>query len=282
MSLPTIGFLGAGHMASALIAGLLQADSGFTPAHIIASTHSAQSAARIKAQFGIDCRADNRWLCENADYLILAVKPAHMRTVLEEMREYACNASLVISVAAGISSADYRKFLGDDVLFVRAMPNIAAKAQASLTGLYSDEALEEEDEILIEQIFAAVGATIWLEDETQMDGFIALCGSGIAYFFRFMQAMQQAGERYGFEKEELYDIIGLTALGAATLAVDGSSEQISDFAGFVNSIASPKGTTEQALNVFERDGLDALVERAMSAVAARSRAISEEISGEWS
>lgn len=282
MSLPTIGFLGAGHLASALIAGMVQADSGFSRTQIIATTLDAAAAAHIKETYGIDCRTDNRWLCENADILILAVKPAQMRAVLEEIREYPGNASMIISVAAGINSADYRKLLGDDVLLVRAMPNIAARAQAALTGLYSDETLDEEDEILIEQIFSAVGATIWLEDETQMDGFIALCGSGIAYFFRLMHAMQLAGERYGFEKEELYDIIGLTALGAATLAVDGSSEQISDFSGFLTSIASPKGTTEQALKHFDNNGLDALVEQAMSAVVARSRSINEELTGDWS
>lgn len=282
VAVPVIGFLGAGRMAGAVIAGLLQEGSGFAAQNIIAATQNAQSAAAIAKRFGIDCRADNRWLCEHADYLILAVKPAQMRAVLEEIREYPFNARVVISLAAGIGCADLRKLLGDDAALVRAMPNVAAKAQASLTGLFCDDDLDEEDEAFIEALFSAVGSVVWLEDEAQMDGFIALCGSGIAYFFRLMQAMQLAGERYGFEKEELYDIIGLTALGAATLAVDGSSEQISDFSGFLQSIASPKGTTEQALYVFEKEGLDALLEKAMDAVVQRSRAINEELTGDWS
>lgn len=279
MTTPTIGFLGAGHMACAVIAGLLQPESGFSPANIIASTQGAQSAAAVKKRFGIDCRADNRWLCENADCLVLAAKPQQMRAVLEEIREYPFNAHMVVSVAAGISSSAYRKLLGDEVLLVRAMPNVAAGVQASLTGLFSDDELDEEDEALIEQIFSATGSTVWLDDETQMDGFVALCGSGIACLFRFMQAMLAAGERYGFEKDELYDIVSLTALGAATLALD--NENGTDFNAFIKSIASPKGTTEQALNVFAQDGLDALVEKAMDAVVARSRSLNDELTGDW-
>ena len=230
-------------------------------------------------RFAIDCRADNRWLCENADYLILAVKPQQMREVLEEIREYPFNAQVIISVAAGIRLADYRKLLGDDITLVRAMPNVAASVQASLTGLYTEDELDEADEAIIEQIFSAVGSTAWLDDETQMDGFIALSGSGIAYFFRFMQAMMAAGESYGFEKDELYDIISLTALGAATLAME--EEKNTDFSAFVKSIASPKGTTEQALAIFDRDNLDALVARAMDAVVSRSRTINDELTGDW-
>lgn len=279
MTTPTIGFLGAGSMAAAIISGLLQPESGFSPQNIIASTQSADSAKTIAKRFGIECRTDNRWLCENADCLILAVKPANMRAVLEEIREYPFNAHMVVSVAAGIASGAYRKLLGDDVLFVRAMPNVAAKAQASLTGLYSDDELDEEDEALVEHIFSAAGSTVWLDDETQMDGFIALSGSGIAYFYRFMQAMLQAGEAYGFEKDELYDIISLTALGAASLALE--EEEQTDFTAFLKRIASPKGTTEQALNVFAQDGLDALVGKAMDAVVTRSRAINDELTGDW-
>lgn len=279
MSSPTIGFLGAGHLAGALIAGLLQPEAGFSPENLIASTHDAPSAAAVKKRFAIDCRADNRWLCENADYLILAVKPQQMREVLEEIREYPFNAQIVISVAAGIQLADYRKLLGDDITLVRAMPNVAASVQASLTGLYTEDELDEADEAVIEEIFSAVGSTAWLDDETQMDGFIALSGSGIAYFFRFMQAMMAAGESYGFEKDELYDIISLTALGAATLAME--EEKNTDFSAFVKSIASPKGTTEQALAIFDRDNLDALVARAMDAVVNRSRAINDELTGDW-
>ena len=159
------------------------------------------------------------------------------------------------------------------------MPNVAASVQASLTGLYTEDELDEADEAIIEQIFSAVGSTAWLDDETQMDGFIALSGSGIAYFFRFMQAMMAAGESYGFEKDELYDIISLTALGAATLAME--EEKNTDFSAFVKSIASPKGTTEQALAIFDRDNLDALVARAMDAVVSRSRTINDELTGDW-
>ncbi|MDO5090623.1 MAG: pyrroline-5-carboxylate reductase [Cardiobacteriaceae bacterium] len=279
MSTPTIGFLGAGHMASAIISGLLQPESGFAAKDILASTHNAESAAAVKKRFAIDCRADNRWLCENADYLILAVKPQQMRAVLEEIREYPFNAQTVISVAAGIQLADYRKLLGDDVSLVRAMPNVAASVQAALTALYSEDDIDEADETMIETIFSAVGSTVWLDDETQMDGFIALSGSGIAYFFRFMQAMMAAGESYGFEKEELYDIISLTALGAATLAVEHENETA--FTPFVQSIAVPQGTTEQAIKTFNEQSLDALVARAMDAVVKRSRAINDELTGDW-
>ena len=160
------------------------------------------------------------------------------------------------------------------------MPNIAASHQASLTGIYSDNELAPEEEEIIETIFSAIGETAWLDDETQIDGITALSGSGIAYFFRLMQAMLDAGERYGFERDELYDIITWTAVGAGTLALDNNATP-PEFADYCKQIAVPGGTTEAALNTFNNANIDRIVDDAMSAVVARSRAIADELTRDW-
>lgn len=210
---------------------------------------------------------------------MIGVKPQQIHNLLKELADYDLSATTLITVAAGIRIADYRKLLGDEVTIVRAMPNMAAAYQCSLTGIYCDSELDEEAESMVEEIFSAIGSTAWLDDETQIDGITALSGSGIAYFFRLMQAMMTAGEQYGFEKDELYDIISLTALGAATLTLE--TEKANDFADFVRKIAVEGGTTVEAIKVFEQENLDKTVSAAMQAVVTRSNQLADKLTEGW-
>ncbi|WP_225756462.1 pyrroline-5-carboxylate reductase [Cardiobacterium sp. Marseille-Q4385] len=277
----TIGFLGAGHLGSAIISGMLaDGANGFSAKHIHATCKSAASAAYLKQAHGINAHTDNRKLVADSDYIILGVKPVQMKAVLDELADCNLDDKIIITLAAGIRIEHYRRILGDDAIIIRAMPNVAASRQASLTGIYSDDDLDPSEEDLINAVFTAIGETAWLDDETQIDGITALSGSGIAYFFRLMQAMLDAGERYGFERDELYDIITWTAVGAGTLALDNDHTP-PEFDDYCQKIAVPGGTTEAALAVFDRAKLDTIVDDAMTAVAARSRAIADELTKDW-
>ena len=277
----TIGFLGAGHLGSAIISGMLaDGANGFSAKHIHATCKSAASAAYLKQAHGINAHTDNHKLVADSDYIILGVKPVQMKAVLDELADCNLDDKIIITLAAGIRIEHYRRILGDDAIIIRAMPNVAASRQASLTGIYSDDDLDPSEEDLINAVFTAIGETAWLDDETQIDGITALSGSGIAYFFRLMQAMLDAGERYGFERDELYDIITWTAVGAGTLALDNDHTP-PEFADYCQKIAVPGGTTEAALAVFDRAKLDTIVDDAMTAVAARSRAIADELTKDW-
>ena len=277
----TIGFLGAGHLGSAIISGMLaDGANGFSAKHIHATCKSAASAAYLKQAHGINAHTDNRKLVADSDYIILGVKPVQMKAVLDELADCNLDDKIIITLAAGIRIEHYRRILGDDAIIIRAMPNVAASRQASLTGIYSDDDLDPSEADLINAIFTAIGETAWLDDETQIDGITALSGSGIAYFFRLMQAMLDAGERYGFERDELYDIITWTAVGAGTLALDNNATP-PEFADYCKQIAVPGGTTEAALDIFNHANLDRIVDDAMAAVAARSRAIADELTRDW-
>lgn len=281
MNSPTIGFIGCGHMAQAIISGLLTDERAtFDASNIIATCRQQSSAVDASERCGITCRTDNRWLVTNADVIVLAVKPQHLKALLTEISAYDLNEKLIITLAAGINSAAYRKFIGDALPLVRAMPNVGAEVNAGLTGIYTDQDLADEDAALVEALFSAVGEIAWLDDEIQIDGITAIAGSGIAYFFRFMQAMAKAGEQYGFERDEVYDLVTLTAMGAATLALENNAAQ-PDFAALCRGVAVEGGTTARAIDVFEQAHLDDVIAQAMDAVTRRSAELQQTLTQDW-
>ena len=271
----TIGFIGAGHLSGAIIAGLLQ-DKQF--ASLIASCKSKATAEQIENNYKIKCSRDNRFIYEQAQVLIIGVRPAHLEELLREMANYDLTDKLIITLVAGIPLEKYRDILGDEVALIRAMPNMAVRRQAALTGIYSDSQLDEDEEQLVDSIFAAVGGTEWLEDETQLDGVIALAASGIGLVFRLMEAFARAGESYGFDRETLYDMVSQTFFGAAVLALE---EENGSFAGFVKAIATPGGTTAAGLQALEDSQIDQTIGRALAAVVQRSNQLGEELTRDW-
>ena len=271
----TIGFIGAGHLSGAIIAGLLQ-DKQF--ASLIASCKSKATAEQIENNYKIKCSRDNRFIYEQAQVLIIGVRPAHLEELLREMANYDLTDKLIITLVAGIPLEKYRDILGDEVALIRAMPNMAVRRQAALTGIYSDSQLDEDEEQLVDSIFAAVGGTEWLEDETQLDGVIALAASGIGLVFRLMEAFARAGESYGFDRETLYDMVSQTFFGAAVLALE---EENGSFAGFLKAIATPGGTTAAGLQALEDSQIDQTIGRALAAVVQRSNQLGEELTRDW-
>ncbi|AQZ94303.1 pyrroline-5-carboxylate reductase [Halopseudomonas phragmitis] len=270
MSAPTIGFIGAGNMATSLIGGMLQ--QNFKPARIMASDRTAEQCDKLARQFGIRATTDNAELARECDVLVLAVKPQVMQQVCRALPAERKPGQLVISIAAGISCASLAEWLGDGPL-VRCMPNTPSLRRQGVSGLYANALVSDTQKQQTEDILNAVGISLWLEQESQIDAVTAVSGSGPAYFFYLMEAMIAAGQQLGLPRETAERLTLFTALGAADMAVHSDV----DVAELRRRVTSPGGTTEQAINSFAADGLPAMVERAMQACARRADELSKEL-----
>jgi len=265
-----ITFIGGGNMASALIAGLLQ--KGFKAASINVVEIAPEGRARLEASYGVHTYADLSPEAVATDILVLAVKPQQLCDLAARLRGL-LGRQLVISIAAGIRSADLSRWLGGYGLVVRAMPNTPAMVMAGVSGLYAMPAVSEEQRRQAEEILGAVGSTLWLADETRMDAITAISGSGPAYVFYFIEAMQQAAHELGFTPEEARRLSIETFVGAAKLAA-GSDE---DAATLRARVTSKGGTTERALQTMEAAAVKQEIVRGVLAAAARSRELGEEL-----
>lgn len=269
-----IAFIGAGNMAGALIGGLIA--DGLSPDDIIATDPSDERCKALAGATGIETTGDNRRAAADADIVVFAVKPQILREVAEHLAiTIQENRPLVISIAAGIRCDSLQRWLGGDIALVRTMPNTPALLQAGATGLFATEVVSEEQRQQAESLMRAVGLTQWVDDELQLDAVTALSGSGPAYFFLMMEAMQAAGSRLGLSDETARLLTLQTALGAARMALE-SSEPPDVLRA---RVTSPNGTTEKAIESFENGGLRQLVEDALRAAHDRSIALSEELGG---
>jgi pyrroline-5-carboxylate reductase len=205
---------------------------------------------------------------------VLAVKPQVMADVAQDLapavREHR---PLVLSVAAGIRIEHLGHWLGDDCAIVRTMPNTPAMLQAGATGLFASDTVSEEQRNLAESIMRAAGITIWVEDEGLIDAVTAVSGSGPAYFFLFMEQMIRSAQSLGLGEEEATLLTLQTALGAARMALESDDSP----ATLRAKVTSPGGTTEQAIRVFEQEGLERILKKAMTAARDRSIELSSQL-----
>lgn len=270
MSTTRIAFIGAGNMAASLIGGLraqgVEADS------IRASDPGAETRGKIAAEHGIAVFADNAEAVEGADVVLIAVKPQAMKAVCEALRPSLKPHQLVVSIAAGITCASMKNWLGEQPI-VRCMPNTPALLRQGVSGLYATEQVNEAQREQAEQLLSAVGIALWLEEEQQLDAVTAVSGSGPAYFFLLIEAMTAAGVKLGLPQEVAAQLTQQTALGAALMAT-GSDV---DAAELRRRVTSPAGTTEAAIKSFQAGGFEALVETALTAAAHRSAEMAEQL-----
>ncbi|PTD96639.1 pyrroline-5-carboxylate reductase [Pseudothauera lacus] len=267
-----IGFLGGGNMAAALIGGLV--DKGFSGEAIEVVDLLAENRERLAARFGVRTAAtvgDGLLACE---VIVLAVKPQQMRAALAPLAG-CLQQQLVVSIAAGLRVADLERWLGGYRRVVRCMPNTPALIGAGVTGLYAGAAVDEAGRAAADRVLAAVGSTLWISDEAQMDAVTALSGSGPAYVFHFIEALQAAGRDFGFDEASARQLAVDTVLGAARLAA-ASPEPASVLR---ERVTSRGGTTAAALDSLAAAGWhDALV-AAVHAAAARGRELGEQLGG---
>jgi pyrroline-5-carboxylate reductase len=255
-------FIGGGNMADALIGGMLK--SGFAAGQLRAIEVDGAARRRLFEKYRIECLAESRGAIRAGEVVVFAVKPQQMREAAS-FSGLKPNANLVVSIAAGITLTTLAGWLGGHAKLVRAMPNTPALIGAGVTGLYAMPGVSEAERKQAETILAAVGGTVWIEDEALMDAVTAVSGSGPAYVFWFIEQLAAAGENLGLAKEISQKLAVETVLGAAKLAAQSAESP----AVLRERVTSKGGTTEAALKAFEDQRL---AERFLRAVeAARDR-----------
>lgn len=270
----TICFIGAGNMSRSLIGGLVA--SGYPADKLCAADPSTASCQQFSEHLGIHCYADNLDAVERADILVLAVKPQQLQAVCEPLAQAVQQRHpLVISVAAGVTTEAINRWLGGDIAIVRTMPNTPALIQAGATGLFANAQVSEQQRDDAEHILRAAGLTLWVTNEAELDAVTALSGSGPAYFFLFMEAMENAAQTLGLDAKTARLLTLQTAFGASKMALESTD----DCATLRRKVTSPNGTTERAIQQFEQDELGAIVKRAMQAAHQRAQALAQELGG---
>jgi pyrroline-5-carboxylate reductase len=208
------------------------------------------------------------------DVVVLAVKPQTLRSVAEKSAALVqAKKSLVVSIAAGISQTSLSRWLGEEVAIVRCMPNTPALVLTGATALHANPNVNEEQRDLAENILRAVGISLWVADENELDAVTAVSGSGPAYYFLLMEYMENAAIEMGLSKETARLLIQQTALGAAKIALESteSPEQLR------NRVTSPGGTTQRAIETFQQGDFALLVSKALHAAQARSVEMSKQL-----
>lgn len=270
----TIGFIGAGNMARSLAKGLI--DNGWPSGHIVLSDPGNEQRQSASSLLGTECISDNNEVAQRADVLVLAVKPQQLRAAIEPLATTVQQKRLlVISVVAGIHSADIEQWLGGNLAIIRSMPNTPALIGSGASGLFANERATAEDRNLAESLLRACGVTAWVDKEHKLDVVTALSGSGPAYYFLMMEALENAAISRGLNEADARLLTLETALGAAKMALESHE----DPARLRQRVTSPGGTTERALEVFEDAGLREICQQAVDAAITRAQELAEMFGG---
>ena len=265
-----ITFIGGGNMAVALIGGLKK--QGFSAAGIQVVEPNADSRERLTEAFGVRCTAAIDAACLRCDAILLSVKPQVMREAIAPLAGK-LDGQVVVSIAAGLRIDALARWLGDYRRVVRAMPNTPALIGAGTTGLVADASVDREGREQAERILKAVGSAVWIPDENQMDAVTAVSGSGPAYVFYFIEAVEQAALSLGFDAAAARQMTIETFLGAAQLA-----QQSHDSIALLRErVTSKGGTTEAALNSFASDEIAAAIGRGVLAAATRGKELGDQL-----
>ena len=263
-----ITFVGGGNMASALIGGLL--NNGFQTSQIAVIEREEEGRSRLEELFHIRCFATPSEEPLTCDALVLAVKPQQMRDACQPLQGL-MKQQLVISVAAGLRLSGLSRWLGGYDRLIRAMPNTPALIGAGLTGLYALPSVSEAERLGAERIVQAVGRSLWVSSEEQIDALTAISGSGPAYVFLFIEALQQAATEFGFSTKQARQLSIETVLGSARLA-SLSEEPVSVLR---ERVTSKGGTTEAALRVMTKRKLKEIIIAGTQAAKERGAEIGE-------
>lgn len=272
MKTRTIGFIGGGNMATSLMSGLIA--SGHSPQQIWVSDTAVETLQLHRDQRSVNICSDNSKVVEEVDVVVLAVKPQVLRDVALQIAPLVQKKkSLVVSIAAGLSQTSLALWLGGDVAIVRCMPNTPALVLTGATALHANSNVNEEQKDLAENILRAVGLSLWVNDESLLDAVTAVSGSGPAYFFLMMEAMERAAIQMGLDEHTARLLVQQTALGAAKIALESSESPTQ----LRERVTSPGGTTQKALETFQQNGFTELVFKALHAAQERSIEMSKQL-----
>ena len=271
MNTQKIGFIGGGNMASSLISGLIA--SGHSPQDLWVSDINQDALKILAKNHDVNTSTNNDEIINAVDVVVLAVKPQILSTVAKNATaSIQQKQPLVVSIAAGISQQSLSQWLGNNIAIVRCMPNTPALVLTGATALHANAQVTVEQHDLAENIMRSVGIALWVNDESELDVVTAVSGSGPAYYFLLMEAMEKAAIEMGMNEVTARLLVQQTALGAAKIALESSEspEQLR------KRVTSPGGTTQQALETFEEGGFTALVSKALHAARDRSIEMSKQ------
>lgn len=264
-----ICFIGGGNMAQALIGGLLS--RGLPATRITVSDPVVQVREALQAK-DVHVTDNNIEAIRDADVVVLAVKPQMLSAVLGPLKGLFSN-KLIVSIVAGAEIATITKFTETDMI-VRVMPNTPALVQTGAHGLFAYPVVSADKRDLASQILAATGLTLWVNEEAQIDAVTAVSGSGPAYFFYMMESMIRAGKNMGLDEKTATALTLQTALGAAQMAITSSSSP----AELRKNVTSPNGTTQAAIEVFDRAQISQNIQTALAAAQKRSQELAQDLS----
>lgn len=271
LTLP-ITFIGGGNMARSLIGGLIR--NGAAADRIAVSEPNGELRGQLIRDFSTNAHASNRDAARGASVIVLAVKPQVMKSVCADLRDVVqAERPLVISIAAGITLAQLDAWLGGDVAVVRCMPNTPALIGAGATGLCANVRVDAAQRALAQSVLEATGISRWIGDESLMDTVTALSGSGPAYFFLLVEALEDAAVAQGMPRDIARELAAQTCLGAGRMLRDSDVGP----AELRRRVTSPNGTTQAALDSFAADNFNAIVARAVAAATKRGAELSSEL-----
>ncbi len=263
-----ITFIGGGNMAGAMIGGLIH--HGSTPSQICAVETDTLRRQQIAETYGVVATASISDEIQDSEIVIFAVKPQQLHAVANQAAQFLQD-KLIISIAAGVRASDLSQWLSRHEFIIRAMPNTPALIGKGVTGLYALPLVNSRQRDQAAAILKAIGTIIWVDEETQLDAVTALSGSGPAYVFYFLEAMQEAGTQLGLTADTAKQLAMQTFLGATHLAVQSNDS----LAALRKKVTSQGGTTEQALLSMEQADIRGAFIRAMHAACDRSRQMGE-------
>lgn len=251
--------------------------SGFAAQQLWVSDTNPATLQAHAEQLQVHIATDNIALCQAVDVVVLAVKPQILREVALAIAEVVQQRQLlVVSIAAGINQTSLARWLGQETAIVRCMPNTPALVLTGATALHANSHVKNGQKDVAENILRAVGLSLWVDDEARLDAVTAVSGSGPAYFFLLMEAMEKAALAMGLDERAARLLIQQTALGAAKIALESDESP----AQLRQRVTSPGGTTQQAIDSFQQQGFDAMVSKALQAAYDRSIEMSQQLGAE--
>lgn len=260
-----VAFIGAGNMSKAIIIGLM--NQGFKPENIMVSNPSPEKREALANEFGLLHTANNIEAANFASNIVLSVKPHLIKDVCQQISSAIdIREKNFITLAAGISIAQIQSALNHKCAVVRCMPNTPSQVGLGMTGMFASPEVNPKQYQFADELLLAVGKVLWLDTEAQIDDLLTVSGSGPAYFFAFMEAMQQQAIEFGFSQKIARMLVEQTALGAAEMVMQ-NNDNISTLR---QNVTSKGGATQEALSVFSENHLPVIVSKAMQAAKARS------------
>lgn len=262
-----IAFIGAGNMTQSIVGGMCK--SGYPADKVWVSNPSDAKLEKMKSELGVNTSNDNLEVVNNADAIVLSVKPQLMAEVCAHLRENVHNLTdkLIITIAAGIRIPKYREYLGENIRIIRVMPNTPSLVGQGMSGLVTDDSVDEADKNFVTEAFNGVGETLWVSDEDQLDILGAVAGSGPAYFFEFMDSLAKAATELGFDAEKARAMVQQTCLGAAQMAKE-SELSLEDLR---KQVTSKGGSTAKGVEAYQDSDLHGISEKAVKAAVNRNQ-----------